>query len=112
MRNRFAGNCSLCNKHVGVKEGRHRTIEKQAQNFLGLRCLQCSTTTKKGTKMLRLSEKIRLSKLKNKSMSKELTEDIKHRIEFLETEKEFFGLLEDEQKELDSLYSELIRSKE
>ena len=34
-----------------------------------------------------------------------IQEDIKHRIEF-------FGLLEDEQKELDSLYSDLIRSKE
>ena len=39
-------------------------------------------------------------------------EEIKNRIEFLETEKEFFGLLEDEQKELDSLYSALIKVKD
>jgi len=46
MRNRYAGNCSLCGKFVPVKAGRWRMIGKMAQNFQGLRCLACSTTTK------------------------------------------------------------------
>lgn len=60
MRNRFPGKCNLCGCEVAVKAGRWRaTIENGrggislTQNFTGLRCLPCSTTTKKGLKKLK-----------------------------------------------------------
>ncbi len=52
MRNRYKGNCNVCGKEVLPKAGRVRLIPKQTQNFLGLRCLKCSTTTKKNKKYL------------------------------------------------------------
>ena len=53
MRNRFAGKCQLCGKALKPKEGRWRLVAglTQAQNFQGLRCIPCSTTTKKGLKL-------------------------------------------------------------
>jgi len=52
MRNRFAGKCENCGVYVGVKEGRWRLIPKQVQNYTGLRCQKCSTTTKKNIKQI------------------------------------------------------------
>lgn len=46
MRNRYPGKCSLCGKHVPVGEGRWKLTSKPSQNFTGLRCLACGTTTK------------------------------------------------------------------
>lgn len=52
MRNRFAGKCQLCGKHLKPKEGRWRLMAglRNAQDFQGLRCIPCGTTTKKGLK--------------------------------------------------------------
>lgn len=52
MRNRYKGKCLICGKEVLPKQGRWRLFEKQTQNFKGLRCLPCSTTTKKNTKIM------------------------------------------------------------
>jgi len=52
MRNRYKGKCERCGKEVPPKQGRWRLIPKQVQNFQGLRCLPCGTTTKKGLKLL------------------------------------------------------------
>jgi len=54
MRNRFAGVCQLCGVKVAPKQGRWREggiTTKSTQNFAGLRCIPCSTTTKKGLKL-------------------------------------------------------------
>jgi len=53
MRNRFKGKCELCGKEVLPKQGRWRLVPKQVQNFTGLRCMNCSTTTKKNLKKLK-----------------------------------------------------------
>lgn len=53
MRNRYKGKCGLCGKEVLPKEGRWREIPTQTQNFEGLRCMECSTTTKRGLKILK-----------------------------------------------------------
>lgn len=50
MRNIHAGKCNKCGVHVDVKQGRWRLIPKQVQNFTGLRCMKCSTTTNKNKK--------------------------------------------------------------
>lgn len=50
MRNRYKGKCEKCGKEIPPKQGRWRLIPKQTQNFVGLRCLRCSTTTKKSLK--------------------------------------------------------------
>jgi DNA-directed RNA polymerase subunit RPC12/RpoP len=52
MRNRYAGICEKCKKEVPPKKGRWRLIPKIVQNFTGLRCMKCSTTTKKALKAL------------------------------------------------------------
>lgn len=52
MRNRYKGICSLCGKEVLPKQGRWRIAPKKTQDFLGLRCLSCSTTTKKNLKVI------------------------------------------------------------
>jgi len=51
MRNRFTGKCNLCGCDVTPKNGRWRLTPKPAQNYTGLRCIPCSTTTKKGIKL-------------------------------------------------------------
>ena len=53
MRNKFKGKCNLCGKEVLPKQGRFRddTFYHKTQDFGGLRCLSCSTTTKKGLKL-------------------------------------------------------------
>lgn len=55
MRNRYTGKCQLCGKIVPPKQGRwhlegYQKWGKNSQNFEGLRCLPCSTTTKRGRK--------------------------------------------------------------
>lgn len=57
MRNKFKGRCSKCGCEVLPKKGRWHTdgyevFGRDAQKFSGLRCLKCSTTTKKGLKAL------------------------------------------------------------
>ena len=47
MKNRYAGKCENCSTYVPVGKGKWRISPKQVQNFLGLRCYICSTTTKK-----------------------------------------------------------------
>jgi hypothetical protein len=61
MRNRFAGKCNLCGCDVPPKTGYwHAEYSvKASQNFSGLRCIPCGTTTKKGNKLTA----IRLAKL-------------------------------------------------
>jgi len=54
MRNKYKGKCELCGKEVLPKQGRYRMgvpFVKQTQNFTGLRCIPCGTTTKKGLKL-------------------------------------------------------------
>lgn len=51
MRNRYKGKCELCGKEVPPKAGRWHEVPSRTQNFIGLRCLPCSTTTKKGIKL-------------------------------------------------------------
>lgn len=54
MRNKYKGNCNLCGKEVLPGKGRVRTIPyftTNAQDFTGLRCIPCGTTTKKGLKL-------------------------------------------------------------
>lgn len=74
MRNRYKGKCELCHREVQPKQGRWRESPKQTQNFTGLRCFPCSTTTKKGIKIT----KNRLNKLNKpltiNKMKKLLTE--------------------------------------
>lgn len=55
MRNRYKGICELCKKEVPPKQGRwhekgYQDWGRNAQSFEGLRCLPCSTTTKRGLK--------------------------------------------------------------
>lgn len=52
MRNRYKGRCNVCQKEVLPKEGRWRETPKPAQNFVGLRCLEHSTTTKRNVKFM------------------------------------------------------------
>lgn len=56
MKNKYKGKCELCGKEVPPKMGRWRLIPKQVQNFTGLRCMKCSTTTKKNNKLINLIE--------------------------------------------------------
>jgi hypothetical protein len=54
MRNKYAGLCQLCGTKVEVKKSKWRLggiTSKTTQNFKGLRCIPCSTTTKKGLKL-------------------------------------------------------------
>lgn len=53
MRNRFAGKCQLCGCYIAPKQGRWRLMAglRASQNFQGLRCIPCGTTTKKGRKL-------------------------------------------------------------
>jgi hypothetical protein len=53
MRNRYKGKCELCGIEVLPKQGRWRLTPKQVQNYTGLRCRPCSTTTKKGVKLIK-----------------------------------------------------------
>lgn len=50
MRNKYKGKCEKCGKEVLPKKGRWRLVPKQVQDFTGLRCMKCSTTTKKALK--------------------------------------------------------------
>lgn len=55
MRNRYKGICQICKKEVPPKQGRWREggiTAKSTQNFSGLRCADCSTTTKKNIKKM------------------------------------------------------------
>lgn len=53
MRNRYKGKCGLCGIELLPKQGRWKMIPTQTQCFIGLRCLSCGTTTKKGLKLLK-----------------------------------------------------------
>ena len=53
MRNRYKGICSNCGVDVPPKQGRWKLIPKTTQNFTGLRCLPCSTTTKRNKKEMK-----------------------------------------------------------
>lgn len=53
MRNKYKGRCENCGKEVLPKQGRWRMgapFIKLTQNFKALRCMSCSTTTKKNMK--------------------------------------------------------------
>lgn len=52
MKNLYSGNCNNCGKFVDIGKGRHRTLPKQTQDFLGLRCKFCSTTTIKNKALI------------------------------------------------------------
>lgn len=52
MRNKYPGVCKACGDYVGVKAGRWRLTPKQTQDFTGLRCKPCSTTTKKNRRKI------------------------------------------------------------
>ena len=65
MRNRYKGLCELCGIEVLPKKGRWKLIPKSTQCFTGLRCLPCSTTTRKGLKL----NKERLLILSNETKS-------------------------------------------
>jgi len=52
MRNRHKGKCNLCGVDVPAGDGRWRLIPKKTQDFTGLRCKRCGTTTKKNLKRL------------------------------------------------------------
>lgn len=52
MRNKYKGVCGLCKETVLPRMGRWRLIPKQTQDFLGLRCKKCSTTTRANKKYL------------------------------------------------------------
>lgn len=54
MKNRYRGRCEVCGKDIPPKQGKWRLIPKQAQDFTGLRCKTCSTTTHKNRKEQKL----------------------------------------------------------
>lgn len=69
MRNRFAGRCQLCGCYLAPKQGRWRLMAglRASQNFQGLRCIPCGTTTKKGRKLT--AQRLALLTKQNKDLS-------------------------------------------
>ena len=53
MRNRYAGNCENCGRHVPPKAGHWRKTPKRTRDFIGLRCKPCGETIKKNIEQIK-----------------------------------------------------------
>lgn len=60
MKNKYPGKCERCGKLVLPGSGRWRKSRKLTQNFTGLRCQKCSTTTKAGLKAMNEPSKYKI----------------------------------------------------